>query len=216
MNNTTFIPYQRLELKSMGTEKLLNIIRIAATNYPDTSLILTPRIDQSGQAYYWTGLRYGGCTELDFKLCLNKEIEAFILQNDTGHRLASIPPVQTPRILSRCPRLHTHFKWSHIPEQKTHIPPRKHSLLTGNQGCILDPTPVKAPRSHTEHIQIKNKGKPRYETSPCFFWYSAIGYAAGFSEEVFAVTDFLDLLVVFFSVPSVICLGFLNSDASSL
>ena len=79
MNNQTFIPYQRLELKSMGTEKLLNIIRIAATNYPDTSLILTPRIDQSGQAYYWTGLRYGGCTELDFKLCLNKEIEAFIL-----------------------------------------------------------------------------------------------------------------------------------------
>ena len=79
MNNMTFIPYQRLELQSMSTEKLLNIIKIAATNYPDTSLILTPRIDQSGQAYYWTGLRYGGCTELDFKLCLNKEIEAFIL-----------------------------------------------------------------------------------------------------------------------------------------
>ena len=79
MNNASFIPYQRLELKSMSTEKLINIIRIAATNYPDTSLILTPRIDQSGQAYYWTGLRYGGCTELDFKLCLNKEIEAFIL-----------------------------------------------------------------------------------------------------------------------------------------
>jgi hypothetical protein len=79
MNNTQFIPYQRLELKSMSTEKLLNIIRIAAENYPDTSLILTPRIDQSGQAYYWTGLRYGGCTELDFKLMLNKEIESFIL-----------------------------------------------------------------------------------------------------------------------------------------
>ena len=74
MNNTTFIPYQRLELQSMSTEKLINIIRIAAENYPDTSLILTPRIDQSGQAYYWTGLRYGECTELDFK-----EIEAFIL-----------------------------------------------------------------------------------------------------------------------------------------
>ena len=79
MNSATFIPYQRLELKSMSTEKLLNIIRIAATNYPDTSLILTPRIDQSGQAYYWTGLRYGGCTELDFVLLLNKEIEASIL-----------------------------------------------------------------------------------------------------------------------------------------
>ena len=52
---------------------------MAATNFTGTSLILTPRIDQSGQAYYWTGLRYGGCTELDFKLCLNKEIEAFIL-----------------------------------------------------------------------------------------------------------------------------------------
>lgn len=77
--NNQFIHYQRLELKSMGTEKLLNIIRIAATNYNDTSLILTPRIDQSGQAYYWTGLRYGECTELDFKLCLNKEIETFIL-----------------------------------------------------------------------------------------------------------------------------------------
>ena len=79
MSNTQFIPYQRLELQSMSTEKLLNIIRIAAENYPDTSLILTPRIDQNGQAYYWTGLRYGGCTELDFKLPLNKEIEAFIL-----------------------------------------------------------------------------------------------------------------------------------------
>ena len=78
MNNQSFIPYQRLELKSMSPEQLINIIRIAAENYPDTS-ILTPRIDQSGQAYYWTGLRYGGCTEFDFKLCLNKEIEAFIL-----------------------------------------------------------------------------------------------------------------------------------------
>ena len=47
MNNATFIPYQRLELQSMSTGKLINIIRIAATNYPDTSLILTPRIDQS-------------------------------------------------------------------------------------------------------------------------------------------------------------------------
>ena len=79
MNNQSFIPYQRLELKNMSTEKIISIIRVAATNYDDTSLILTPRIDQSGQAYYWTGLRYGECTELDFKLCLNKEIEAFIL-----------------------------------------------------------------------------------------------------------------------------------------
>jgi hypothetical protein len=55
MSNATFIPYQRLELKSMSTGKLLNIIRITAENYPDTSLILTPRIDQSGQAYYRTG-----------------------------------------------------------------------------------------------------------------------------------------------------------------
>ena len=79
MNNQSFTPYQRLELKNMSTEKIISIIRVAAKNYDDTSLILTPRIDQSGQAYYWTGLRYGGCTELDFKLCLNKEIEAFIL-----------------------------------------------------------------------------------------------------------------------------------------
>ena len=76
MNNQSFIPYQRLELKNMSTEKIISIIRVAATNYDDTSLILTPRIDQSGQAYYWTGLRYGECTELDFKLCLNKEIES--------------------------------------------------------------------------------------------------------------------------------------------
>ena len=79
MNNTTFIPYQRLELKNMSTEKIISIIRIAAKNYDDTSLILTPRIDQSGQADYWSGLRYGGCTELDFKLLLNREIESFIL-----------------------------------------------------------------------------------------------------------------------------------------
>ena len=77
--NNQFIPYQRLELKNMSTEKIISIIRIAAKNYDDTSIILTPRIDQNGQAYYWTGFRYGGCTELDFKLPLNKEIEAFIL-----------------------------------------------------------------------------------------------------------------------------------------
>ena len=63
----------------MSTEQIISIIRIAAKNYDDTSLILTPRIDQSGQAYYWTGLRYGECTELDFKLLLNREIESFIL-----------------------------------------------------------------------------------------------------------------------------------------
>ena len=63
----------------MSTEQIISIIRVAATGFPDTSLILTPRIDQNWYAYYWTGLRYGGCTELDFKLCLNKEIEAFIL-----------------------------------------------------------------------------------------------------------------------------------------
>lgn len=56
MNNATFIPYQRLELKNMNTEKIISIIRVSATNCDDTSLILTPRINQSGQAYYWTGL----------------------------------------------------------------------------------------------------------------------------------------------------------------
>ena len=79
MNNPEFIPYQRLDLKGMTTSALVNLIRVAATNFQGTSLILTPRIDQNGYAYYWTGLRYGECTELDFKLCLNREIEAFIL-----------------------------------------------------------------------------------------------------------------------------------------
>ena len=73
MNNT---PIQRL--KGMDNQSLINLIRQASTNFPDTSLIITPRIDQSGQAYYWTGLRYGS-TELDFVLLLNREIEAFIL-----------------------------------------------------------------------------------------------------------------------------------------
>lgn len=100
MSNATFIPYQRLELQSMSPEKLLNIIRIAAENYPNTSLILTPRIDQSGQAYYWTGLRYGGCTELDFKLCLNKEIEAFILWLQS-HLYRHLEYAQTVRDFTR-------------------------------------------------------------------------------------------------------------------
>ena len=78
MNSTSFTSYQRLALKGMGTEQLIQLIRQAAANFPDTSLIITPRIDQSGQAYYWTGLRYGS-TELDFALLLNREIEAFIL-----------------------------------------------------------------------------------------------------------------------------------------
>ena len=86
-------------------------------------------------------------------------------ENDTGHRLASIPPLPPFGILSDCKGLHQNLQRQDIPEPQTDIPPRKHSLLAGNQGCVLDPTPVK-PR-----IQIKNKGKPRYETSPCFFWY---------------------------------------------
>lgn len=75
MNNT---PIQRLTLKGMDSQSLIHLIRQAAANFPDTSLIITPRIDQSGQPYYWTGLRYGN-TELDFTLLLNREIEAFIL-----------------------------------------------------------------------------------------------------------------------------------------
>ena len=78
--------------------------------------------------------RYGGCRQLHTGQ-----------QNDTGHRLASIPPLPTFGILSRCPRLHTHFKRSNIPEQETDIPTRKHSLLAGNQGCVLDPTSVTVP-----------------------------------------------------------------------
>ena len=73
-----YTPIQRLALKGMDNQSLINLIRQASTNFPDTSLIITPRIDQSGQAYYWTGLRYG-ITELDFALLLNREIEAFIL-----------------------------------------------------------------------------------------------------------------------------------------
>ena len=73
-----YTPYQRLALKGMDNQSLINLIRQASTNFPDTSLIITPRIDQSGQAYYWTGLRYGN-TELDFVLPLNRKIEAFIL-----------------------------------------------------------------------------------------------------------------------------------------
>lgn len=78
MNSTSFTSYQRLALKGMDNQSLINLIRQASTNFPDTSLIITPRIDQSGQAYYWTGLRYGS-TELDFALLLNRDIEAFIL-----------------------------------------------------------------------------------------------------------------------------------------
>ena len=78
MNSTSFTSYQRLALKGMDNQSLINLIRQAAANFHDTSLIITPRIDQSGQAYYWTGLRYGN-TELDFALLLNQEIEAFIL-----------------------------------------------------------------------------------------------------------------------------------------
>ena len=80
MNSTSFTSYQRLALKGMDNQSLINLIRQASTNIPDTSLIITPRIDQSGQAYYWTGLRYGN-TELDFALLLNREIEAFILSS---------------------------------------------------------------------------------------------------------------------------------------
>ena len=73
-----YTPIQRLTLKGMDNQSLIHLIRQASTNFPDTTLIITPRIDQSGQSCYWTGLRYGN-TELDFALLLNREIEAFIL-----------------------------------------------------------------------------------------------------------------------------------------
>ena len=73
-----YAPIQRLTLKGMDSQSLIHLIRQASANFPDTSLIITPRIDQSGQAYYWTGLRYG-TTELDFALLLNREIEQMIL-----------------------------------------------------------------------------------------------------------------------------------------
>ena len=78
MNSTSFTSYQRLTLKGMDSQSLIHLIRQASANFPDTSLIITPRIDQSGQAYYWTGLRYGN-TELDFALLLSREIEQMIL-----------------------------------------------------------------------------------------------------------------------------------------
>lgn len=78
MNTQPFTPHQRLTLKGMDTEQLIQLIREAAANFPDTSLIVTPRIDQSGQAYCWVGLRYGS-TELDFVLLLNRETEQLIL-----------------------------------------------------------------------------------------------------------------------------------------
>ena len=73
-----YTPIQRLTLKGMDNQSLINLIRQASSNFPDTSLIITPRTDQNGQAYYWAGLRYG-TTELDFALLLNREIERMIL-----------------------------------------------------------------------------------------------------------------------------------------
>ena len=161
MNNQSFIPYQRLELKNMSTEKIISIIRVAATNYDDTSLILTPRIDQSGQAYYWTGLRYGGCTELDFKLPLNKEIEAFILcfllKGKDGHNLAAIPHVPSFGILSRSQRLYQNKQRQDIPEQETDIPLWKHSLFAGNQGCIFNAATMRVKQAYP----YMNKGTSR-------------------------------------------------------
>ncbi|HIR73217.1 MAG TPA: hypothetical protein IAB96_06780 [Candidatus Coprenecus pullicola] len=49
MNTQPFTPHQRITLKGMDTERLIQLIRDAAENFPDTSLIVTPRIDQSGQ-----------------------------------------------------------------------------------------------------------------------------------------------------------------------
>ena len=37
MNNQSFTPYQRLELKNMSTEKIISIIRVAAKNYDYTT-----------------------------------------------------------------------------------------------------------------------------------------------------------------------------------
>ena len=119
-----YTPIQRLTLKGMDNQSLIHLIRQASTNFPDTSLIITPRIDQSGQPFYWTGLRYGN-TELDFALLLNREMEAFILSflikgrngmtdisncspdPTMGNQLAPVPPVQTSRILTADTGLHT-------------------------------------------------------------------------------------------------------------
>ena len=180
--NNQFIPYQRLELKKMSTEKIISIIRVAAKNYDDTSLILTPRIDQSGQAYYWTGLRYGGCTELEFQVmpkqgdrsihplfplerqgrtCRCRQLHSRP-DNDPRHKLAAIPYVPSFGILSRSQRLYQNKQRQDIPEQETDIPVWQYHLFTGNQGCIFDPTTMTVKQTSIyETSGHPDKGHPK-------------------------------------------------------
>ena len=74
-------------------------------------------------------------------------------RHDKGNRLAPVPPVPTHRIRPDRKGLHQNLQRQDIPEPQTDIPPRKHSLLAGNQGCVLGAATVK-PRIH-----IKRQGE---------------------------------------------------------
>ena len=158
MNNTAFTPYQRNELKGMTNAQLVSLIRTAAENFPDTSLILTPRIDRSrdnrtrlrasseqgdrGLRTLIPHRRFAGARG-------HRQLQSRP-RHDKGNRLAPVPPVPTYRIRPDRKGLHQSLQRQDIPEPQTDIPPRKHSLLAGNKGCVLGAATVRATHPYKE------------------------------------------------------------------
>ena len=139
-----YTPIQRLTLKGMDSQSLINLIRQASTNFPDTILIITPRIvlDRSQIRQYRTGLRtpaeprdrgihplfpHKGQRRYDRHQQLLSRPD-----NDKGNQLAPIPHVQTSRILTADTGLHQIQQRQDISEPQTYISIWKHSLLAGD------------------------------------------------------------------------------------
>lgn len=146
-----YTPIQRLTLKGMDNQSLINLIRQAAANFQDTSphhhtenrpVGTSLLLDRSQIRQYRTGLRtpaeprdrgihplfphkWQGRFDRHQRLHTRPD-------NDKEHQLAPVPHVQTPRILTADTGLHTLQQRADIPKQKTLIPPRKHRLLAGD------------------------------------------------------------------------------------
>jgi hypothetical protein len=68
---------RQVTVKAQSNEALFKLVEQAISRKP-IQVIVTPRIDVAGYAYYWMGIRFDR-QELDFKLKINEQIGKYIL-----------------------------------------------------------------------------------------------------------------------------------------
>ena len=69
----------RVELRGMNNYEAFDVVRRAVENRKVLRMLVTPGVDKNNCPYYWIGLRYD-INEIVFKLLVNEEIEAYIME----------------------------------------------------------------------------------------------------------------------------------------